>query len=357
MGAAGVLDQTAYRGRFDDGNETGATWFGPENTDWFMQPGQTFRVRFLITVSGGSAVLNAQLQYKLNGAEPVNVTTTSPVVRAVSSAHVTHDQATTEQMAGASAYIAGRFSATGVQATNTNMSLATPQTEVEFAVEIVAADVEHLDEIEFLLSNSGVQGSFTGSLTSVPTITVAGQLARPVSDESVGDWAQGGGGEGFTLYSEVDEPAHDDDTTTIETTSGTCELGLAPLATPVARTDHFIKLRAKGSDGTGEELEVNLLQGGVTIPLLNPSILLTSGWVSYEYELAEGEAEDITDYEALSIELVGTGTGQTISVTQVFFIAPEAQSAGRGKVVQPVGVRGKHGVQHSGDQVCVGRRC
>jgi hypothetical protein len=64
-----ALDQAYYRFRNDDGSESGASWKAAENTNVFIEEGQVFRIRYVITTNTGP--LSDQIcqhQYNLNGA-------------------------------------------------------------------------------------------------------------------------------------------------------------------------------------------------------------------------------------------------------------------------------------------------
>ena len=70
------LDQTTFRGRFDDGDEDNATWkTALVNQDWSQVTNQNFRCRFVVHNGGFDPTTDQfRLQYRLNGGSWTNVT-------------------------------------------------------------------------------------------------------------------------------------------------------------------------------------------------------------------------------------------------------------------------------------------
>jgi hypothetical protein len=133
--------QIGYRFRNDDGNQTTATWRQPANTTDYLLTDTTFRLRFEIedqSVSGPRTV-SGQLEVSTDNLTWSNVTTSSSVVKAVSTANVTDNTATTDQLAGsAKTFQAGSFSGDGLAS---SIVLGGTQTEIEYALRINSASV------------------------------------------------------------------------------------------------------------------------------------------------------------------------------------------------------------------------
>lgn len=136
MGAVLTKTQTSFRIRNDDGTEVTATWKGAVNSNAVIVPLNTFRLRFLITLTGGIDVaFIAQLEYNLNGLGWNDVNTTSDVVKAVNSPNVTNGTPTTQQI-GSGTFTPSEISTDGATA---SVVLAIGETEPEFVIQMVGA--------------------------------------------------------------------------------------------------------------------------------------------------------------------------------------------------------------------------
>jgi hypothetical protein len=168
-----TLDQAHFRGRNDDGNQTGATWKAAEDTNWSQAVDANFRVRFTLDETAGVAVIsqNYQLQYNLNGAGWNNVDAASSVVRSSASPHVADATVTTNQLtAPAGTFEGGEFDE-GNGIAGTGAIGAGNFTEFEYCVQILSADVVDADTIQLrlLAATSGALDAYT----QTPTVTVS----------------------------------------------------------------------------------------------------------------------------------------------------------------------------------------
>src|SRR4030067_2481593 len=165
---AGIV-QAKFRGRNDDGNETTATWKAAKNTNFSQAVDTNFRLRLQLNNTHPTDPLSAatRFQYNKNGAGWNDITTSSSVVKAVTSVNVADTTATTVQMGGLS-FIAGEVTADGLTASVTQNSLQT--TEHELICQIVSTDVVNNDSIQIrgIISPSTAYDSYTNT----PTITV-----------------------------------------------------------------------------------------------------------------------------------------------------------------------------------------
>lgn len=169
------LSQTQYRGRNDDGSETTATWKANANTDWTQPVDESFRVRFVVQETAGGAENNVtfQLQYNLNGAGWLDVTTASAVVRGVDT-QLADTSPTTDQIGGSGSFLAGEQCEDGLADISRPSFAGNDHSEVEFGVQLLGADVDDADSIQLRVVRSG------GSLeawTATPTITASEEVA------------------------------------------------------------------------------------------------------------------------------------------------------------------------------------
>jgi len=173
------LDQTSFRGRNDDGSESGASWIDAANSDWTQDVDTNFRVRFLIQESGAgtaSGTLNhasgfSSLQYNLGGAGWNSVTDSSSVViMSASSDPFTNGDVTTQQL-GSGTFVDG-FILDSENITDSASFSGDDETEVEYCLQIVGADVSDTDTIQLRVVGEDGSGVVLNSYTNTPTITV-----------------------------------------------------------------------------------------------------------------------------------------------------------------------------------------
>lgn len=173
------LDQDHFRFRNDDGSETTATWLAATDTapDAFDPDVDTdFRLRLAIFATDGS-IPNSTLEYSLNGGSWTAVTTSSDVVRNVSSANFADGDPTTQQIS------AGDFGSFGEMDSNGLAGASAGEfdtsTEHEFMLRVLGDDVEPSDTLQIR-----ADGMDTYSVT--PEITFAG--AFPPGDARIGEY-------------------------------------------------------------------------------------------------------------------------------------------------------------------------
>ena len=171
-----LLDQDSFRGRNDDGSETGATWKAAVNVDWTQDVDEIFRVRFLIQETAGGPANNAtgRPQYNLNGAGWNTITTTSSVVKSVGSANtswtLTDEDETTQQI-GSGTWEGGAFDDDGLAGELNQIDIGgNEETEIEWCLQIVGADVSDEDTIQIRVVTASL--GLLDSYTNTPSITV-----------------------------------------------------------------------------------------------------------------------------------------------------------------------------------------
>lgn len=133
--ASPVFDQTSYRWRNDDGNQTTATWKATLNTSTFPNAlNQPLRLRMAFTeVAGFNGSFNSIfLQYRKNGTGTwTNITTsTANDFYMISSINVTNNTATTQQISSGS-FVPGQFKSS---TDNTSASIGNQSTEMEYCI-------------------------------------------------------------------------------------------------------------------------------------------------------------------------------------------------------------------------------
>jgi len=171
------LTQTSFRGRNDDGSESLATWIAAADTDWRQRPGRNFRVRMLI--EGLENFTNGvQLYRSLNGAPFTPVTNSSSVIKSVLSTNYTHADDCTQQLGGGSFSADNNGMVTNVDDGTSDATFfvsSTDESEAEWCLQIVEADVNDSDHIE--LRTQVESNPFSGGYTS-PTVRV--DLTPPI---------------------------------------------------------------------------------------------------------------------------------------------------------------------------------
>lgn len=112
--AAATFNVTTFRFRNDDGSESTATWSAAADANLDIQIGDTaiFRVRIGGQENGTGMTPNVTFIYAKNGGGTNPITTSSSVVRAVSSANFNDEDATTQQITVGS-FNAGKMSEDG----------------------------------------------------------------------------------------------------------------------------------------------------------------------------------------------------------------------------------------------------
>jgi len=166
-----AYDQDSYRARNDNGGETTATWTVAVNTNWTQMVNKTFRLRFLVQETAGSADNNKtlQLEYNLNSGGWNDVTGSSSVVKATATANVV-DAADTTQQLGSGTFVstnAGFDEANGAVGGASLDFSGSDEVEVEFSLQIVSGDVSNGDTLQLRVKGLDIY-------TNTPTIAVTG---------------------------------------------------------------------------------------------------------------------------------------------------------------------------------------
>lgn len=181
----GTLEQNSYRARYDNGTESTATWQAAVNTPWTQDTGVIFRVRFLVkeTTAGHVDNVTLKLQYNLEGAGWNDVTGASSVVRAVDSLWFPPFATDTTQQLGVGTFLSDNDGCDhdydGIVGGTVLDFVGSEETELEFAIKVIKADVSDGDEIQLRLVNS--DDSLLTTYTETPTLTVDYPIRENVS--------------------------------------------------------------------------------------------------------------------------------------------------------------------------------
>jgi len=151
------------------------------------------------------------------------------------------------------------------------------------------------------------------------------QTARPTSDITTDDWIT------TPLWSKVNDAS---DGTYIDSDhSGgvnPCMVKLASLTDPVSSSGHIIYARAAvgSGSGAGEVLVWRLYQGEVLVGGTSAAVSRTT-ITTYSYTLSAGQADSITDYTDLRIQLIADsmGYGEWIRVYDAWMECPGIDAA------------------------------
>jgi hypothetical protein len=158
------------------------------------------------------------------------------------------------------------------------------------------------------------------------------QYAVPVSDVSLGSWTEGVGDGNATAFEELDEgifsSAYDGDATYWKSTTSRdkirCKLGA--VTDPTTDSSHKFSIVARRTSGNGTVL-FRLYQGSTLIS--SGSYITTTGYSTGTKTLSGAEADSITDYSDLRIEVEAPFGTTEDRLTAMEFECPEV-AAGDG---------------------------
>src|SRR5688572_6830230 len=156
-----ALSQSHYRFGLNEGTESTHGWHAAEDVD--PAPGKipvntTFLLRFCLQCDATLlSNIDVEFQYRRNGGTWTNITTTSSVVKAVTTSVFTNQSNPTKRLSGT-----GTFEASSASCTHTGVGGGTAfdivdsgNGETECALQLVGNDVNDGDRIEFRLTRDG----------------------------------------------------------------------------------------------------------------------------------------------------------------------------------------------------------
>jgi len=114
-----------------------------------------------------------------------------------------------------------------------------------------------------------------------------------------------------------------------QTVTDTCRVNIGSLTDPVGNIDHVIKFRGQATgSGGGEKVKVVLFEGS-TQRAISGKITITRGsFNAFSYTLTALEADSITDYTDLRIEIQADTVGGTekLEISEIFLEIPDAST-------------------------------
>lgn len=149
-------------------------------------------------------------------------------------------------------------------------------------------------------SAPGTSLTGTGSLQAgAATGSAVATVARPVSDAANSGWAASSGSDLYAMLDEI--TPNDADYIVASSVGSTCRLGLGAVADPGTSSGQQISYRANSPSGHG--ITVRLMQGGVQIASWSHPALPADP-TTFVQTLTAGQCDAITDYSALSVEMI-----------------------------------------------------
>jgi len=132
------------------------------------------------------------------------------------------------------------------------------------------------------------------------------------------------------------------DSSLIETATqfDACRVNIGSLTDPEVGTGHIIKFRAQATgSGAPERIQVKLFEVS-TERAASGSISITRGsFNAYSFTLTEAQANAITDYTDLRIEIIASIIGaELLECSEAFLEIPDAPAAGTAVLSPPVNV-------------------
>jgi hypothetical protein len=180
-----AIEQSDFRFRNDDNDEADATWKAAVNVDIAIPDENTVvRIRHVLKNSGGDfpngppngpqRSSHWQLRYSKNSGSYVNVSSTSPNVQGYDSTNITGNEVTTQQLGGGT-FDVGKMAENGIstiEIADVDV-LSGRETELEWVVQVIAADVANGDTLDFrIYANPGRLIGAIDTYTEVGRITI-----------------------------------------------------------------------------------------------------------------------------------------------------------------------------------------
>lgn len=167
--------QVTFRGRNDDGNETGATWKATQGTDWTQLTDTNFRVRFRIDETASRAWTNVtwNLYYQVNSGGYSAVTGSTPVKFSLSDNFAGGADCTTQLTGGTGTFVTDNNGMKETTGGATNSGSAGYLFETEWCLQIDRTQVSDADTVNLRIYDGS---SPIATYTDTPIITVS----RPI---------------------------------------------------------------------------------------------------------------------------------------------------------------------------------
>lgn len=166
-----AFTQLTFRGRNDDGSESGATWKATQGTDWTQDTGVNFRVRFRIDETASRSWSNKtwNLYYQRNSGGYSAVGASTPVQFSLSSNFADGDDCTSQLTGGTGTFVTDNNGMKETTGGATNTGSAGYLFEVEFCLILDQAQLTDTDTINLRIYDGS---SAIAAYTDTPVITV-----------------------------------------------------------------------------------------------------------------------------------------------------------------------------------------
>lgn len=162
--------QVTFRGRNDDGSESGATWKDTQGNDWTQDTGVNFRIRFLIDETASRVwSLTFNLYYQINGGGYNAVTGSTPVQFSLSSNFADGDDCTSQLTGGSGTFLTNNNGMKETTGGAINSGGAGQYFDTEWCLKIDSAQVSDGDTINLRIYNGTAA---IAVYTDTPVITV-----------------------------------------------------------------------------------------------------------------------------------------------------------------------------------------
>ncbi|MEE9592920.1 MAG: hypothetical protein V3W28_05005, partial [Thermoplasmata archaeon] len=150
------------------------------------------------------------------------------------------------------------------------------------------------------------------------------QFVRPDADVFAGNWTASGAP---THHEAVDEvtPNGDTDYVVSSTNDDILDVGLSSVGDPQSSTGHILRYTAMAFGGSApERAELHLFEGVTQVAATGQPNIDRTAYTTYEHPLSASEADSITDYSNLHLELHthNLAAGESIRITQAEFEVP-----------------------------------
>jgi hypothetical protein len=162
------------------------------------------------------------------------------------------------------------------------------------------------------------------------------QYAVPVSDISRGTWVQNAGNGNAFAWDELDDGIDsgvpDNQTTSWRTANNPSNATIRVALTPLAASDfsqrHILKIRVAKGASAGRRIDITgRLFSGSTLITERTAANISNVWQTLSMELTEAEAEALTDYSNIQVEIVanavGTGLNRQMLLSAIEFQCPK----------------------------------
>ncbi len=149
------------------------------------------------------------------------------------------------------------------------------------------------------------------------------QYARPDGLITLGSWTV------TPLWDKIDEVVADDaDYISSTGTDVMCDVSLSNVTDPVSSVSHIIRFRMRSAgSGAAESVNIFLVEGTQTRAITGAKSNRSSTYLEFTYTLTAAEANAITDYNNLHLQITGThGATETVYVSWAVFEVPDAPS-------------------------------